>query len=111
MCKEMSTKNQMNYKQKISNLNKRYNLLDASSLKSDIQWNNFMSNFKNIMKQELVNHQNSLMKTNKKLTFDSIFKTENKKDEFFDYITNTHHKKIILKQVSTRKSQIKSRNR
>ena len=97
MCKEMSTKNQMNYTQKISNLNKRYNLPDTSSLKSDTRWNNFISNFKMIMKQELVDHQNSLMKTNKKLTFYSILKTENKNAEFLDYIKNPIHKKIIYK--------------
>ena len=49
------------------------------------------------MKQELVDHQKSLMKTNKKLTFYSIFKTENKKAEFLDYIKNPIHKKIINK--------------
>ena len=37
MCKEMSIKNQMNYTQKISNLNKRYNLPNTSSPKSYIQ--------------------------------------------------------------------------
>ena len=37
------------------------------------------------------------MKTNKKLTFYSIFKTENKKAEFLDYIKNPIHKKIINK--------------
>ena len=111
MSKEMSTKNQMNYTQKISKLNKLNNLPDTSSLKSEIQWNNFISNFKKIMKQELVDHQKSPMKTNKKLTFYSIFKTENKKAKFLDYIKNPHYKKITTKQVSTRKPQIKNRNR
>ena len=35
--------------------------------------------------------------TNKKLTFYSIFKTENKKAEFLDCIKNSHHKTIICK--------------
>ena len=83
-------------KQKISNLNKRYNLPDTSSLKSDTQWNNFNLNFKTIMKQKLLDHQKSLVKTNKKLSFYYIFKTKNKKARFFDYSKNPIHKKIII---------------
>ena len=97
MCKEMSKKNQMNYTQKISILSRRYNLPDTSCLISDIQWNKFIANFKKIMKQDLVDHQKNLLKTNKKLAFYTIFKTENKKAEFLDYIKNPHHKKVINK--------------
>ena len=64
------------------------------------------------MKQELVDHQKSLMKTNKKLTFYSIFKIENKKAEFLDCIKNHHHKKIINKFLQgNHKFMIKNRNR
>ena len=101
MCKERSTKNQMNYTQKIFNLNKPCNLPNTSSLKSDTRWNNFVSNFKKIMKEELVDHQKSLMKTSKKL--------ENKKAEFLGYIKNTNHKKIINKfRLGNHKLSIKT---
>ena len=74
----------MNYTQKISILNKRYNLPDTSSLITDIQWNNFISNFEKIMKLDLVDHQKNILKTNNKLTFYTIFRTENTKAEFLD---------------------------
>lgn len=41
------------------------------------------------MKQDLVDHQKNLLKTNKKLTFYTMFKTEIKQAEFRNYIKNT----------------------
>ena len=47
------------------------------------------------MKQNFKDHQKILLKTNKKLTCYTIFKTENKNTEFLHYVKNLRHEKVI----------------
>ena len=45
----------------------------------------------------MVDHPKSLLKSKKKLTFYTIFKTENKKPELLDYTENPRQKKVTDK--------------
>ena len=95
LSKEMAEKNQLGLMQKIKFLYNKSNLtlqtLNNTNEKA------FTSHIKQYLRRALADHQLTLLKTNRKLTFYSSFKNDTKKATFLDMIKNPQHRIAITK--------------
>ena len=91
----MAEKNQPGLMQKIKSLCNKSNLtlqtLNNTNEKA------FTSHIKQYLRRALADHQLTLLKTNRKLTFYSSFKNYTKKATFLDMIKNPQHRIAITK--------------
>ena len=95
--------------QKIDKLTDHYKLVDISSVKSENQWSNFISSFNHNMRNDLIDHQLNLLKSNIKLSFYTEFRSDCKITEFLDTIKNPKHRKTINKfRLGNHKLRIES---
>ena len=95
LSKEMVDKTQTGLMHKINQLCKQYNTQSMT-----LNTNNeklFASHIKENIRKALIAHQLKLINTNRKLHFYCSFKTDTKKSDFLDAISNPHHRTTVNK--------------
>ena len=95
LLKEMADEEQPGLMQKIKTMCNKY-----SSTPITLNENNekvFISHIKQNIQNALTEHQLSLLKTNRKLSFYMTFKSDTKKADFLDMIKNPRHRIAINK--------------
>ena len=93
-CLQISDKNQPGLSQKIKVLFKEYN--SNSMVLNNNNCNAFLNHVNQNIRKALINHQLSLLHSNRKLSFYNFFKTDTKQSVFLDAIINPLHRTAVI---------------
>lgn len=97
MSKELTSNGKHSLLGKISSLSKYYNLDTCQIMKNKHNLKKVLPEIKANIRIKLEQHQNTLIQTNRKLDFYSMFKKDTKPTENLNFIKISDHKRQLVK--------------